>query len=62
MLSKNNDMKPNCKVIEKHKLLPKSNGLYNLTYLKTHLQDEGVLDDQSMIAMIERFKKTLCIC
>jgi hypothetical protein len=38
-LRKMNESRVNFKIIEKHKLMPKPNGLYNLVYLKTHLQD-----------------------
>lgn len=34
-------------IMDRKKLL-KQNGTYNLIHLKTHLQDEGVLDISSM--------------
>lgn len=40
--------------MEKKKLL-KSNGFYNLVQLKTHLQDEGILELESMHELITKF-------
>lgn len=46
--------KPSGKYLDKKKLL-KQDGTYNLVHLKTHLQDEGVLDNASMEEMIRNF-------
>lgn len=40
--------------MEKKKLL-KTNGFYNLVQLKTHLQDEGVLELESIHELITKF-------
>lgn len=41
-------------ILETKKLLLKG-GKYNLTRLKTHLEDEGKLDLRSMVDLINRF-------
>jgi hypothetical protein len=46
--------KASAKYLDKKKLL-KQDGSYNLVHLKTHLQDEGVLDNSSMEEMIKNF-------
>lgn len=46
------------KYIDKKKLL-KQNGSYNLVQLKTHLQDEGILDEDDIFCMIATFSKLI---
>lgn len=46
--------------MDKKKLF-KQNGTYNLIQLKTHLQDEGVLDEDTMIDMIKKFVNFISI-
>lgn len=46
------------KYIDKKKLL-KQNGSYNLVQLKTHLQDEGILEEDDIFCMIATFSKLI---
>lgn len=49
------------KLLEKVKLM-RQNGLYNLVRLKTHLQDEGILDMESIQDLIIKFTAILSTC